>query len=165
MVQHILLNAKDITLTCTCWEAEYISLCIGVFTADLSRTWAFLSVDLCSSCNWLKRGQTWSVFERWGLKDSTITTHLSSLLITSICCCNNDASVCASPPTPLSSDVSLPASLSMSDNRFVSNAMATFFSTLSCSSFCHSCSLSVNTRLGESSIPARPFVSRLTGSL
>lgn len=104
----------------------------------------------------------------WALRaksHSTITTHLSSLLITSICCCNNDANVCASPPTPLSSDVSLSASLSMSDNRFVSNAMATFFSTLSCSSFCHSCSLSVNTRLGESSIPARPFVSRLTGSL
>lgn len=92
-------------------------------------------------------------------------TYLSSLLIMSICCCRRDAKVCASPPTPLSSEMSLPASLSMSESRPVSNAMATFLRTLACSSFCHSCSFSVNTLLGESSIPERPFVSRLTGSL
>ena len=99
------------------------------------------------------------------VRKSTIMTHLSSLFITSICCCSNAASVCASPPPPWSSDVSLPASLSMSDRRLLSNARATFFSTLSCSSFCHSCSLRVNTLVGESCIPARPLVSRLTVSL
>ena len=94
-----------------------------------------------------------------------ICTYLSSLLIMSICCCRREAKVCASPPTPLSSETSLPASLSMSESRPVSNAMATFLRTLACSNFCHSCSFSVNTLLGESSIPERPFVSRLTGSL
>lgn len=93
------------------------------------------------------------------------TTYLSSLLIISICCCSREAKVCASPLTPLSSDISLPASLSMSESLAVSKAIATFLRTLSCSSFCHSCSFSVKTLLGASSIPARPFVSRLIGSL
>ena len=109
-------------------------------------------------------------------------THANSLLIASNCCCNTFAKCCASPDDRFSSaassifgtfgkteswlfneprsDATLSVSSSFTDA--VSNACETVDTTVACVSFCHSCSLIVNTLVGSPSrLRTRALSSRL----